>query len=146
MNGKLIMGLMVISLHLAGCDLIFREHAFLNLDTAGSLPDPVIRLESRLTVSEFHIYKHTPTDDVNHVTEYWGAVAKSVDGERYLGEIRYGRLPDGYHETVAPRALDEGDYYVRVDAHVHVIAGGQFYVERAKDGKLIIVNPTSGGR
>lgn len=139
MNSRLIMGLMFILFLVVGCACC--DDAFISLHLEGSLPEPIIQLERGLTASEIHVYKRTPTDDDHqHETEYWGAVAPKVDDEKFLREIRYGALPDGFRETVPVRELDEGDYYATVAAHVHVIAGGQFVVERAKSGKLIVVN------
>lgn len=135
--GVLALGILFLTVGCACCD-----DAFISLHLEGSLPRPVIRLERGLTVSEFHVYKRTPTgDDHQHETEYWGAVAPTVEDEKFLHEIRYGALPDGFRETVPVRELDEGDYYATVAAHVHVIAGGQFVVGRTKSGKLVVNYP-----
>lgn len=126
---------------LTGCEGMFAT--FVQLNVEGPLPEPVIRLEQKLTVSEFHVHKFKSTGlagkEVQRI-EYWGVAARTTKQERNLGEIRYGNVPDGYYEYTAARPLDPGYYSVSVAARVHSVARGAFVVVRTKDGRMRALN------
>jgi hypothetical protein len=122
-----------------GCEGMFATLVRLNVE--GSMPKPIVRLEHKLTVSEFRVQRFTglKEKEVQRI-EYWGVAATTTKQERSLAEIRYGNVPEGYYEYTAARPLDYGYYYVSVAADVHSIARGAFVVVRAKDGRMSVLN------
>ncbi len=127
------------TLVLIGCEGMFATLVQLSIE--GPMPEPVIRLEQKLTVSEIRVDKFTGSKgkEIQRI-QYWGVAATSIKQERNIGEIRYGHVPNGYHEYTAAKPLDYGYYYVSVVAHVHTIAGGAFIVVRSQDGKMGVLN------
>jgi hypothetical protein len=95
-----------------GCEGMFATLVRLNVE--GSMPKPIVRLEHKLTVSEFRVQRFTglKEKEVQRI-EYWGVAATTTKQERSLAEIRYGNVvgrknsirdpDDQRNASIAPR-------------------------------------------
>ncbi len=134
---RISVGLVFVAVFLVtGCD-----DTFVRMHVEDTMPEPVIHLKEEMAVYKIQVSKiaHLKDEQFQEII-YWRIAAKSREQEKFMDEIRYAHVPEGFDIYTAAKQLNYGYYVVTIGEAVHRIAGGGFIVLRNRKGRLSVLS------